>query len=161
MGPPRPTEPQNPPSNKKRNSENPKTFEKPLFTKSKRSFRKSKRSSPKVSFKYFWGIFEEFKVFEISCWGVTVTGVSKRSNSYPLATSSRASLSNGQSVCVSASLAYMMQYICRSSPEAVNFKLALGSVQDQVRLRRLFAPQARQWLSSTPWTATTMAFPPQ
>ena len=33
--------------------------------------------SPKVNVK---GIFEEFKVFEISCWGVTVTGVSKISN---------------------------------------------------------------------------------
>ena len=36
--------------------------------------------SPKVNVKYFLGIFEEFKVFEISCWGVTVTGVSKISN---------------------------------------------------------------------------------
>ena len=36
--------------------------------------------SPKVNVKYFGGIFEEFKVFEISCWGVTVTGVSKISN---------------------------------------------------------------------------------
>ena len=34
-GPPRPTEPQNPPSNKKRNSQNPKIFENPLFPQSK------------------------------------------------------------------------------------------------------------------------------
>ena len=33
--------------------------------------------SPKVNVKYFLGIFEEFQVFEISCWGVTVTGVAK------------------------------------------------------------------------------------
>ena len=33
--------------------------------------------SPKVNVKYFLGIFEEFKIFEIFCLGVTVTGVSK------------------------------------------------------------------------------------
>ena len=36
--------------------------------------------SPKVNVKYFKGIFEEFNVFEMSCWGVTVTGVSKISS---------------------------------------------------------------------------------
>ena len=35
--------------------------------------------SPKVNVKYFSEFFEEFKVFELSFWGVTVTGVSKRS----------------------------------------------------------------------------------
>ena len=40
--------------------------------------------SPKVDIKYFLGIFEEFKVFEIFCRGVTVTGVSKISNLFRL-----------------------------------------------------------------------------
>ena len=40
--------------------------------------------SPKVNVKYFSGTLEEVKLFEISCWEVTVTGVSKISNFYGL-----------------------------------------------------------------------------
>ena len=40
--------------------------------------------SPKVNARYFSEIFEEFKVFGISCWGVTVTGVSKISKAQAL-----------------------------------------------------------------------------
>ena len=68
-----------PPRNKKEIQKTPKT---PLVPKSKRYFPKSKRYFPKAKryfpVKYFMGIFEAFKVFEIFCWGVTLTGVSKR-----------------------------------------------------------------------------------
>ena len=62
--PPDPQSPQTPPATKKKISK-PKIFE---------NLPKSNRTSPQVNVKYFEGIFEEFKVFEISCWRVTVTG---------------------------------------------------------------------------------------
>ena len=75
-GAPRPTESPNPSATKK--------IQKP---RKPRNIPKSNVLSPKVNVlsrkvnvKYFWGIFEEFNVFEISCWGVTVTGVSKIPN---------------------------------------------------------------------------------
>ena len=59
---------------------------KEYFPKSKRYLPKSSVISPKVNVispkvnvKYFQGILEECEVFEICCWGVTVTGVSKAS----------------------------------------------------------------------------------
>ena len=82
MSPPDPRGPT--PCNKKRNSKNPKT---PIITKVNARTPKVNACTPKVNarslkvnVKYFEGIFEEFKGFEISCWGVTVTGVSKISN---------------------------------------------------------------------------------
>ena len=40
--------------------------------------------SPKVKVKYFEGIWKNVKFFEISCWGVTITGASNTSKSQVL-----------------------------------------------------------------------------
>ena len=78
-GAPRPTESQNPPATKRKNSKNPEDPE--LYPKVNVLSPKVKPRSPKVNVKYFLGNFwKTFKVIEISCWGVTVTGVSKISN---------------------------------------------------------------------------------
>ena len=76
-GAPDPWSPKTPQQQKRKFQKKTKTT---IIPKSKRSFPKSKRSFPKVNVKYFKGILEEFKVFEISYWGVAVTGVSKISN---------------------------------------------------------------------------------
>ena len=51
-----------------------------LCPQSKRYLPKGKRYLPQSKREVLLGILEEFKAFEIFCWGVTVTGVSKISN---------------------------------------------------------------------------------
>ena len=83
-GAPRPTESQNPAAIKKKLKQNRKPRLSPkvnvLSPKVNVMSPKVNVLSPNVNVNYFQGIFEEFKVFEISCWGVMVTGVSKISN---------------------------------------------------------------------------------
>ena len=76
-----------PPATKKENPKNPKARLSPEVN--ARSPKVNARSpkvnarSLKVDVKYFQAVFEELKVFEVSCWGVTVTGVSKISKFGP------------------------------------------------------------------------------
>ena len=68
-GAPRPTESPNLPKQQKRYFRNPKSS---IISP------RVNVISPKVNVKYFSGILDEdFQVFEIFCWGFTVTGVSK------------------------------------------------------------------------------------
>ena len=66
-----------PPSNKKRNpkTRRPRLSPKVNVISPKVNVISTKVNvlSPEVNVKHFKGIFEEFKVLEISCWGVTVT----------------------------------------------------------------------------------------
>ena len=87
MGPPDPQSRKTPPSNKKESPKIQKSSRIPYFPKVDAISPKVNAISPKVNaispkpnVKYFKGIFEEFKVFEIFCWGVAVIGVSKISN---------------------------------------------------------------------------------
>ena len=64
----------NPPQQQKRNFKNPKSSRIP---KSKCYFPKSNVISPNVNVKYFWIIFEEFKVFENFCWWSRSQGFQK------------------------------------------------------------------------------------
>ena len=71
-GPPDPRSPKIPPATKKKKIQ--KTRKPRLSPKVNARSPKVNARSLKVNVKYFQGIFEELKVFEISCWGVTVTG---------------------------------------------------------------------------------------
>ena len=83
-GAPRPTESPNPPATKKELQK----IRKPrLSPKVNVRSPKVKARSPKVkksTLSIPKGIFEEFKVFEISCWVVTVTGVWRISNPFSI-----------------------------------------------------------------------------
>ena len=92
-GAPRPTESQTQPSNRKKYQKSENLRECPkaslitpkvdvISTKSKRYFPKSKGYLRKSKLKYLKEILEEFKLFEISCWGVTVTGFQKYLKKY-------------------------------------------------------------------------------
>ena len=68
-----------PPNHNKKKSKTPKSSRIPrskrYFPKSKRDRSKSNVLSRTVNVRYFQGILEELKVFEIFCWGITVRGV--------------------------------------------------------------------------------------
>ena len=74
---PRPTDPQNPPSNKKQ-FQKPKNLRESLISPKVNVISpKVNALSPKVNVKYFKGIFEEFKIFEIFFWGSRSQGLRK------------------------------------------------------------------------------------